>query len=207
MPGADRIGGVILAGGKGARMNYHDKALMPLGGSTLIEHVIALASPQTNELVISVNRRPERYCALGLPLIADDTAACAGPLVGICSSLNWLRTHRPDGQYSHLACFAADVPCFPPNFVSILATRLEETGAEVALCKCDGQLQPLFSLWSVDTLPVLARAIQDGLYGPKLVLPRLRSIEVDIPKCHAADFHNVNTEADLLMVSGLLRFV
>lgn len=198
------IAGIILAGGKASRMQYRDKALLPLLGHSLIERVVALAAPQVNELLISVNRQPEKYTFLDLPLIPDHELPFAGPLLGIHSGMRWISANR-DGRYTHLACFAADVPRFPETLVSMLAVRLEQSAAQVAVCVCDGQIQPLFSLWSLDSQATIADAIADGLYGPKLVLPRLSSVEVAINRQHAADFYNVNSEENLTTLTEVLH--
>lgn len=203
----ESIAGIILAGGKASRMNYRDKALLPLLGPTLIERVIALAGPQVDELLISVNRQPEKFAFLDLPLIPDHELPFAGPLLGIHSAMRWLAEHRAAARHTHIACFAADVPRFPEDLVTALATGLEQAGAQLAVCRCEQQIQPLFSLWSLDCLPVIAQAIEEGLYGPKLMLPRLPSIEVDIPRQHAADFYNVNSEENLTELTELLYSV
>jgi molybdopterin-guanine dinucleotide biosynthesis protein A len=200
----DAIAGIVLAGGKASRMQYRDKALLPLHGHSLIERVVTLASPQVNELLISVNRQPEKYAFLHLPLIPDHEQPFAGPLLGIDSGMRWLAANR-NGRYTHLACFAADVPRFPETLVSTLAAQLEQSAAQLAVCVCDDQIQPLFSLWSLECQPVIADAIADGLYGPKLVLPGLSSVEVTIERQHAADFYNVNSEENLTALTDVLH--
>jgi len=192
----EQIAGVILAGGKASRMGYCDKPLLPLAGKPMIEHVIERATPEVNELLISVNRNPEHYSYLALPLIADFDKAFAGPLVGICSAMLWLDANRTRNQYSHLACFAGDVPCFPTGIVNTLATALDTSNAVLALSQNNGQIQPLFSLWSLSTLHVIVTAIDEGLYGPKLVLPRIAHITVDFSRGSAGDFANINNASD-----------
>ncbi|HAJ76558.1 MAG TPA: molybdenum cofactor guanylyltransferase MobA, partial [Gammaproteobacteria bacterium] len=102
-----QVVGVVLAGGKGSRMNFKDKALLNLGSMPLIEHVIANADSQVGQLVISVNRNPEKFQYLGLPLVADFDQAYAGPLVGICSALKWMSARGAEPGSSYLACFPA----------------------------------------------------------------------------------------------------
>lgn len=202
----EQIAGVILAGGKASRMGYCDKPLLPLAGKPMIEHIIERATPEVSELLISVNRNPQHYSYLALPLIADFDKAFAGPLVGICSAMAWLEANRTEQRYSHLACFAGDVPCFPPGIVNTLATSLNTSNAVLALSQNNGQIQPLFSLWSLCTLPVIATAINEGLYGPKLVLPRIEHITIDFNDASASDFANINTESDWRNQEELLNF-
>ena len=48
-----KIAGVILAGGLARRMGGGDKALLQLGGETLLARVIARLRPQVGEMVLN----------------------------------------------------------------------------------------------------------------------------------------------------------
>lgn len=191
------IAGVILAGGKASRMMYRDKPLLQVSGKSLIDHVVGRATPQVSELLVSVNHNIQDYAYLQLPLVADEAEPYRGPLVGIYSAMRWLDEPQRRGRYSHMACFPGDVPWFPGDVVSRLALTLAEAGAELALTKTGAQLQPLFSLWSLSTLPILEEAITAGLYGPKLILPQLVTVEVQFSNESLLDFKNINTPSDL----------
>lgn len=199
------IASVILAGGKASRMKHQDKSLMLLSGKPLIDHIVELAAPQVAKLVISVNHNLSEYSYLSLPLIADRVKAYGGPLVGIYSAMCWLDEQRPRSVYSHIACFPGDTPAFPTDLVSKLGRALEQSGAQVALCRTHGQLQPLFSLWSLATQPIISAAITENLCGPKLILPRLDTVEVQFELSSPADFANINTPEDLLAMERLYQ--
>lgn len=191
------IAGLILAGGKASRMMYRDKPLLPVSGKPLIDHVVERAAPQVGDLLISVNHNVQDYAYLQRPMISDRVEPYRGPLVGIYSAMRWLDEPERRGRFSHLACFPGDVPWFPGDIVSRLAFTLAEAGAELALCKTGAQLQPLFSLWSLSTLPILEDAIAAGLFGPKLILGKLDTVEVQFGNESDLDFRNINTPADL----------
>src|SRR5690606_41309939 len=82
------IVGVILAGGLSSRMQYRDKALLPLGGKPLIAHIIENAQTQTGRLLLNVNRAPERYASFGLPVLGDDRGEGAGPIAGLAAAMD-----------------------------------------------------------------------------------------------------------------------
>lgn len=201
----EEIAGIILAGGKASRMRFQDKALLHLHDQPLIEHVIANAHRQVGRLAISANHNLHKYRYLGLPVIRDAGNQYAGPLVGICSALRWFHNDQDKTGIKYLACFAADVPCFPNNLVAQLAEQLHQSDCEVTWCRCDGQLQPLFSLWRLNTLPALESAIASGLYGPKLVIPKFRNVVVDIEKLQAGYFLNINSEQLLATAQKLIK--
>jgi molybdopterin-guanine dinucleotide biosynthesis protein A len=87
---AQRIGDVILAGGKSSRMGT-DKALMPLAGKPLLAHVIARLAPQVSDLILSANGDLSRFHSFRLPVVPDSFGDYPGPLGGL---LAWFE-HRP----------------------------------------------------------------------------------------------------------------
>ncbi|PCJ28434.1 MAG: molybdenum cofactor guanylyltransferase [SAR86 cluster bacterium] len=191
------IAAVVLAGGKSSRMGYQDKALLTLHKKPLIEHVIENARNQVGSMVISVNNCPQKYEYLQLPLIPDKLCNQAGPLSGIYSAMDWFHKEKKESDIKYLACFAADVPYFPENIIALLSDSLESTGCKVAYCISGGQIQPLFSLWSLDLLDDIKAALNRGVYGPKPLLPKLQSVMVDIPSSKPEYFLNINSPDSL----------
>jgi len=198
------IAAVILAGGRASRMNYQDKALLRLHDKPLIEHVIDKARHQVGQMLISVNRNLPLYEYLDIPLITDSSKQFGGPLVGIYSAMQWLQNSRESSGINYLACFAADVPYFPEDIVAQLARPLLEAGAQFACCRCDNQIQPLLALWSMDSIAIVKQALDDGLFGPKLLLPKLEHIIVDIPQASAENFLNINSPESLKWAESIV---
>ena len=192
-----QITGVILAGGKSSRMGFCDKALIRLGGTPLIEHVIRNSSNQVGQLVISANRNPEKFEYLELPLIPDIKQAYAGPLVGILSAMYWMISAGKGPDSTYLACFPADVPWFPDTLIKQLTRALETQCKRVAWSEGRGQTQPLFSLWSLETLPVIEQAVANGQFGPKLIMPLIDNVLVKFKNTDHRHFLNINTKKSL----------
>lgn len=200
-----QIAGVILAGGKASRMNYQDKALITLGTKPLIEYVISNASSQVSRLVISVNRNPEKFHYLGFPLLPDYDQAYAGPLLGICSAMRWMIAEGADVNRNYLACFPADVPWFPETLIHDLAQAITDSDYKVAWSEYNGQVEPLFSLWSLASLPNIELAIDRGLFGPKLIMSELANILVSFQPTDARYFLNINSEDALRIAQEMLE--
>lgn len=189
-----QIYGVILAGGRGRRMGDSNKPLMQLGRGKLIDQVISQAAPQVTTLCLSVNHDQWAYGYLGLPMVSDLEHAYAGPLNGIVSAMTWLIDKQGISETSGLlACFPADVPWFPADLVDRLQERMEQEHADLVLVEADGQLQPLFSLWRLSLLPRLQQAVDEGLFGPKLVLPRIDHALLKVQAANEKEFLNINT--------------
>src|SRR3546814_8262881 len=78
--GSRELDGVILAGGRGLRMQEADKGLMLLHHRQLVAHVLEALSSQVATCMISDNRKAELYAQLGRPLVREVWPALRGPL-------------------------------------------------------------------------------------------------------------------------------
>lgn len=207
------IVGVIVAGGKATRMNNLNKPLLPVANKPVIEHVIGLARPQVQNLVISVNRNLDDYRRFGMPLVNDLPLNLEGPLLGICSAMHWFREQDLDADY--LACFPADVPAFPHDIVSQLLDRLRQLTAAagkidagdktVAWCKTGEQVQPLFSLWPFSAFTDLSQALKSGVHGPRLFFRDHPNVILALPSPVPPEFFNINTPEQLAAAELLFR--
>jgi molybdopterin-guanine dinucleotide biosynthesis protein A len=82
-----RVAGLVLAGGQARRMGGVDKALLTVGGRSMIASVIAaLDLPVT---AISANGDPGRFAEFGLPVLPDGVFVDQGPLAGLLAGLEW----------------------------------------------------------------------------------------------------------------------
>lgn len=107
------ITGVVLAGGRGSRMNGQDKGLMILNGRELYRHVAEVLRPQVDRLVISANRHIARYRQSGLPVIEDSMPGYQGPLAGMLAVM--------EETESEWFLFS---PCDTPNIPADLFSQL-----------------------------------------------------------------------------------
>ena len=201
----EEIAAVILAGGRGSRMDYQDKALLTLHRKPLIEHVISKIQDQVGSLAISVNHNSHLYSYLQLPLIPDYAKQYAGPLIGIYSAMRYFYETSTETGIKYLACLAADVPHFPDNVIACLCEHLLASNSLVACCVCDNQIQPLFSLWSLDSMECIESAISRGIFGPKLIFPEISNVLVKIPFEDPGYFLNINSEESLSRAKRLIQ--
>lgn len=195
------ITGVILAGGKSSRMG-RDKALLPVGEKTLLEHILERFQRVYDEVLVSVNA-PDRYPPLGVPAVADITPGC-GPLSGLQAVLR---------AGSHPYCFVAacDMPFVEPAMGIWLWQQLadrypaecaREHPAVVAVPSLGGRPEPLHALYGRGCLAAVERALARGDWKMSAfydevtvwVAPDdlLRRAFPDLEKT----FTNVNTPAD-----------
>ena len=200
---ADTLG-VILAGGQARRMGGVDKALVPLGGTTLIERAIARASVQVSELIINANGDPARFTHLGLPVIADRVPGFAGPLAGILAAFEWMRRQRPDTRW--LASFACDCPFFPMDMVARLTERARNERARVAVAASSGgQHHPVFAVWSADITSTSEEVLVRGGYRKMDdFIATLPNVRVSFSAEPIDPFLNINTPEELALAEDFI---
>jgi len=205
MPSANAVG-LLLAGGLSRRMGGGDKALRPLGGRTLLDHVIDRISPQVAGLVLNANGDPSRFASFGLPVVADSVADFAGPLAGILAGLDWAATHRPDCP--DIVSVPTDAPFLPHDLVARLRNEREEAGADLACAASGGRAHPVVGLWPVRLRESLRAAVVDeGIRKVDVWTSRYRLKIVDFPEERPGldPFFNANRPGDLEHATELLR--
>jgi molybdenum cofactor guanylyltransferase len=191
-----QIAGVIIAGGKGARLGG-DKPLRAFGRSTLLDAVIARVRPQVEELALNVSAVAlERYRDCGLELLKDGEEGDIGPLAGILAGLEW--AERRGAIW--LATFPADTPFLPRDLVS----RLLASSRGAAAAHDGERLHGLCAIWPVTARAELLRAVrEEGVRSLSRAIRQLGGGEcVFDSDAHA--FFNVNTPKDLAVAERIL---
>jgi len=201
LPGADRILGVILAGGQSRRMGGGDKGLRPLAGKPILVHVIARARPQVARLILNANGDPGRFAALGLPVVADSVPDFAGPLAGVLAGMEWARAHCP--ACTHVATFAGDSPFLPRDLVARLSAALQT--ADLVSVRSAGQDYPIIGLWPVGLAAPLRHAlVEEGMRKVDRWTARYRLAVVEFAAEPVDPFFNANRPEDLAEAERLL---
>lgn len=190
MIGREQITGAILAGGRGRRMEGVDKGLMPFRGRPLVTYVIDAIKPQAGSLILNANRHEERYAALGFPVVADHETGFAGPLAGIARVLEQAVT-------PYVLVVPCDMPFLPPQLAARLSQAMLRNGAQAAVARGAGRLQPLCVLLERSVDEDLRRFRESGDAKAQRWLLGLSHVVVDFPG-QAAAFRNINTPADLM---------
>jgi len=189
--------GLVLAGGLARRMGGGDKALIEIGGVTILDRVLATLSGQCTGIIINANGDPARFADTGLTVVPDSVPGFAGPLAGILAGLDWLAQQNNGIEW--MMSVPGDCPFLPDDLVERLHKARRQMGAGVPLaCARSGDWRhPVVGLWPL--------ALRDDL-RKALVDEDLRKIEVwtarhGIAIAEWADqpvdpFFNVNTPED-----------
>lgn len=145
---------IILAGGQGKRMGGRNKALMPFGDHTLIEHAIAALQSQVDQIIISANQDLEHLKNLGYPIIEDEMKD-QGPLIGITSAANQVETPT-------VVVTPCDVINIPKHYVQKLIANLDANKSDIAIAKTHSGIQYLNCALTLRTINDLKLKITLG---------------------------------------------
>jgi len=193
MPGSLSVpAGVILAGGRSRRMGGVNKALVPLSGRPLLQHVIDRVRPQVCDLYLSVERPTETLAGFGLALVTDPKPD-AGPLAGLLTVMQ-----ETASAHEWLLLAPCDAPFIPRDLAPRLLESARQSGTPGAIVRYLSEPQPTFSIWNRSLLPRLERAVADEkMAGFKQFLGVLELAVLDWPVSEPSPFFNINDQDTL----------
>ena len=198
MPLSKNATGIILAGGRGSRIN-RNKALITLpDGKALIQRSIGVLKGIFAEVLIVANRK-ELYRDFGVRVV-EDLIKGAGPLGGIFAGLHYSSSHVN-------FVIGCDMPFPQPGLIRLL---VEECGDhDVVIPQAGGEVEPLFAIYTKNCLPVISDHLQRSDLKVRSILTELRVRRVEEREIERVDperlsFFNVNNPEDLKRALSLL---
>ena len=149
------ITAVILAGGRGRRMEGADKGLMKLDGRPLIVYILDAIEAQVGQVLINANRNTDDYASYGYTVIPDELDNYQGPLAGFAAAMTKASTR-------YIVTLPCDAPLIPANMVQRLSLALEQSQADIAVAHDGTRLQPVHAMIAVSLLPSLNEFLDAG---------------------------------------------
>jgi molybdopterin-guanine dinucleotide biosynthesis protein A len=187
--------GLVLAGGLARRMGGGDKAMIRIGGKTILDRVLERLRPACANIVLNANGDPARFAQYGLPVIADSIPDFAGPLAGILAGLDWAATHAPG--VSDMMSTPGDCPFLPWDMVERLHQARQDAKLPLACARSGDWRHPVVGLWPVALREDLRTALTvDGLRKIEVWTARHGIAIADWPSEPVDPFFNVNTPED-----------
>jgi molybdopterin-guanine dinucleotide biosynthesis protein A len=190
--------GLVLAGGLARRMGGGDKARLKIGGSTILDRVLATLSGQCTEIIINANGDPGRFADTGCTVVPDNVPGHPGPLAGVLAGLDWLAAQNNGVEW--LLSVPGDCPFLPDDLVERLHAARRQQGAGVPLaCARSGEWRhPVIGLWPLALRENLRRAlVQDDMRKIEAWTAQHGVAIADWPTEPIDPFFNVNTPEDV----------
>lgn len=158
-----RLGAIILAGGRSARMGRPKDAL-PFAGAPLLARIAAALAPGCAPVVVVARDGAQELPPLPAGVLrAADELPGRGPLAGIQAGLRRLGAagFAADDAAFVVAC---DHPFVDAAFARFLAARLGD--ADAAMPERDGRSEPLCAVYRLRCLPRIDALLAAGDAGP-----------------------------------------
>ena len=179
---------VILAGGQSKRMQVQNKATVLFEGKPLITHVIDRMKTQAKHTVINTHRNQKDFEIFNLPLIDDILDIQEGPLLGILTSLQAIKT-------DWIQFVPCDTPNLPSDLIAILMKEVEAEKTLVAVPETSDGFQSTCLLCHSSALNNLQIFFNQG--GRKIE-DWIRQLAFSIVQFNdKSQFLNVNTQEEL----------
>ncbi len=182
----------IQAGGRSERIGI-DKALIPLAGVPMIEHVLSAVSGLGDELLITTNN-PEQFAYLGIRTVPD-MLPHAGAIIGLHSAL-------VAAQNKHVLSLACDMPFVNRTLLEYLSDLHSEADVIVPFYK--GEYEPFHAIYSRNCIGAIENMVEENLYRMIYIYDRVsvRTVsekEIDSIDPTGLSFFNVNTPEDFAL--------
>ena len=187
--------GLVLAGGLARRMGGGDKARIEIGGSSILDRVLAVLSGQCIDIIINANGDPKRFEDTSCAVVADSVPDFAGPLAGILAGLDWLAAQNNGVEW--MVSVPGDCPFLPDDLVERLHAARRAAGTALACARSGEWRHPVVGLWPLALRADLRKAlVEEGLRKIELWTARHGVAIADWPDQPVDPFFNVNTPED-----------
>jgi molybdopterin-guanine dinucleotide biosynthesis protein A len=194
--------GLVLAGGQATRMGGGDKALLTVGGETILSRTLSRIAPHCKAIALNANGNPARFTAFGLPVVADSIADFAGPLAGILAGMDWAHAHHPDVAW--LVSVPGDCPFLPRDLIPRLHGAARNENRPLACAKSGDWRHPVAALWRVSLREDLRKALTvEGLRKIEVWTERFGVALAEWPEEPFDHFFNANRPEDLKMAEEI----
>lgn len=199
----------ILAGGAAKRMGGATKALLEVGGQTILDmlmHTLATTLSGRFAEILLVAKEPEAFQALEAHapwrLVLDASPAR--------SSLTGIRTALANARTEHVFITACDTPFLRPALLSALLAQLRVEDDVVLPKKPDGYFEPLCAVYSRRCLPHIEAQLDREDYKIIRFFDKVRVSPLPVETLLLADpdlvtFRNANTPEDLELLRQTAR--
>lgn len=147
-----QVDAVVLAGGRGSRVGYQQKALMPYRGRPIVSTVIERLESQCRQLWLNVNAEQPAYRLLADHLFDDGNGEYLGPLAGMASAWRYV-----DSEW--ILFVPCDNPDIPIDLVARLQAAYQLQPNPLVVVNDGERLQPLYLLMHRQLQASLEQAI------------------------------------------------
>lgn len=170
---------VVLAGGKSSRMGQ-DKALMMLGGKTVLQQVLETVSFVFDDVYISGSYFHYQFFSKG---IIKDVVVQKGPMGGIYSALEYCK--------EDLFVCSCDMPFISSELIQNLIQKKDNN--RIIVARFRDKIYPVLGIYPFSILEDLKKTIESGNLRMISFLEQQNAHYIDFDDYFEHHFLNINT--------------
>ncbi len=191
--------GIILSGGLNTRMGGKNKALLSLGGQTILDRLYNTFQGLFDEVLL-VTKDPVQYLSWDFMIVSD--------LFPLPSSLTGIHAGLFHASATHAFITACDTPFLRPELIKALLDELEPKW-DVIMPVTEQGNQPLCAIYSKRCIKPIERQLKNGdpkilNFFPKIKVKEIPEAELRSADPHLISFFNINTPEDLTASEQML---
>ena len=137
---------IVIAGGQSQRLqleNYQRKWQLPFGQTTLLQHMLDLASQLSQEVLINSSGADTALLSdYPYPVINDEISQ--GPLSGLLCALGW----GTKKGHKYIVTLPCDTPFISKQWIIHLYEQLQTSQSEALISRHKEDIHPLCGIWS-----------------------------------------------------------
>ncbi len=202
IPIQEHVQCVILAGGKGLRLDGKGKFSKLLNKKSLLEHVITRMSMQTAK--IAVNFRDRKFSLdKNYPVVFDKFKKDIGPLAGIHAALSY---SLENNEAPHMVVTVpVDTPFIPLDLIKRLKIKIDSTKASVVVAYSGKRYHPTIAIWRTAIIDKLECSIKKNIRKIDVFTSKLDN-SYETWKVDKYDpFFNINNNNDLKIAESMIK--
>ena len=197
----EKLIGVILAGGKGSRLDGMGKFNQKFNNNTLLEQVYERIKSQFSYIAVNVNNK-ERNVILNLDVIYDKFANNIGPLAGIHASL--CQGNNINGEEGYVCIVPVDTPFLPKDLGKRLYSNMLKNNSDVVFAKSANRIHPTIGLWKNKLKKYLEFDINKGVRKIDAFTENFKVSYEEWSIKKYDPFFNINNREDLNVAKKLI---
>ena len=196
---------VILAGGKGSRLDGKGKYKEVLLDSPLWQHVYGRVKSQSIKVAVNLNKKTVKENSIpeNIDIVYDIFKEDIGPLAGIHAAITYAGKKKNNNI---LVCTVpVDTPFLPKNLLNNLYKDIKLKNSDVAVAMSNNRPHPTIALWKIKIKKILEEHIKKGTRKIDKFTADLNVSYVDWDTSDIDPFFNVNNYSDLKLAKNMLK--
>ena len=193
---------VILAGGKGSRLDKKGKFDQVFNKIPLLEHVFNKVKKQSDLIVVNFNKK-ETKSNIEIESIYDTYQDDIGPLAGIHSAIKY--SNEKFGEVGMVCTVPVDTPFLPSDLIDRLYQNIIKHSSDIVVAKSGTRKHPTIAIWKNSLLIKLEEYINNDIRKIDSFTKDMQ-VSYESWKIEGIDpFFNINNYDDLKIAENMIK--